>query len=97
LYSIGRQFGVSPYSIAAANNIPPPYIIYPGQVLVIPTSGGGTPPPPGCSSGKTHTVKYGENLYRISLMYGTTVQAIAAANNIANPNVIFAGQVLCIP
>lgn len=37
LYSIGRQFGVSAYSIAAANNIPPPYTIYPGQVLVIPT------------------------------------------------------------
>jgi len=97
LFSIGRKFGVNPYSIAAANNIPPPYTIYPGQVLRIPTSGGGTTPPPTCSSGKTHTVQFGENLYRLSLKYGTTVQAIATANNISNPNVIFAGQVLCIP
>jgi len=98
LFSIGRQFRVNPFSIAAANNIAPPYTIRPGQILVIPTAGGGTPPPPpACTSGQTHTVQFGENLYRISLKYGTTVQAIATANNISNPNVIFAGQVLCIP
>ncbi len=92
LFSIGRQFGVNPYSIAQANNILPPYIIYPGQVLRIPS--GGTTPPPG---GRTHTVAPGENLFRISLRYGTTVQALAAANNIANVNLIFVGQVLKIP
>ena len=38
LFSIGRLYGVNPYSIAAANNIAYPYIIYPGQQLVIPTA-----------------------------------------------------------
>jgi LysM repeat protein len=95
LFSIGRQFGVNPYSIAQANNIQPPYIIYPGQVLKIPTGGGTVTPPPG---GKTHTVGPGENLFRISLRYGTTVHAIAAANpSITNINLIFIGQVLKIP
>jgi len=45
----------------------------------------------------THTVQAGENLYRISLKYGTTVAAIAQANNITNPSLIYVGQVLIIP
>ncbi len=44
-----------------------------------------------------HVVQPGENLFRISLRYGVTVQAMAQANNIANPNVIFIGQRLTIP
>ncbi len=45
----------------------------------------------------THTVQAGENLYRIALTYGTTVDAIAQANNITNPSLILVGQVLVIP
>lgn len=45
----------------------------------------------------THTVQAGENLYRIALKYGVTVDAIAQANNITNPNLILVGQVLVIP
>jgi LysM repeat protein len=86
---------VNPYSIAQANNILPPYIIYPGQTLKIPSGSGTTvTPAPG---GRTHVVARGENLFRISLRYGTTVQALAAANNIANVNLVYAGQVLRIP
>jgi LysM repeat protein len=45
----------------------------------------------------THTVQRGENLFRIALRYGTTVQAIASASGIANPALIYVGQVLQIP
>lgn len=45
----------------------------------------------------THTVRPGENLYRIALRYGVTVEAIARANRIGNPERIQAGQVLTIP
>lgn len=44
-----------------------------------------------------HTVKPGENLYRIGLLYNMTWTPIATANKIQNPNLIYAGQVLCIP
>jgi LysM repeat protein len=44
-----------------------------------------------------HVVRPGENLYRIALRYGTTVRAIAAANHISNPNLIYVGQRLVIP
>ena len=45
----------------------------------------------------TYTIKPGDTLYAIAVKYGTTVQAIAAANNISNPNLIRVGQVLVIP
>jgi LysM repeat protein len=44
----------------------------------------------------THVVQRGENLFRIALRYGTTVQAIASANGIANPARIYVGQKLVI-
>jgi len=96
LFSIGRQFGVNPYSIAQANNILPPYIIHPGDVLKIPAGPGPGPGPgPTCPG---HTVQRGDNLFRISLRYGKTVQAFVTANpGITNVNVIYIGQCLTIP
>ncbi len=44
-----------------------------------------------------HTVQPGENLFRIGLQYNLTWIPIAEANNLSNPNLIYAGQVLCIP
>ncbi|MFN8485519.1 MAG: LysM peptidoglycan-binding domain-containing protein [Anaerolineae bacterium] len=56
----------------------------------------GTPAPP--TNCQTHyTVQCGDTLSSISLRFGVSVQAIAAANNITNPNLIFVDQVLCIP
>lgn len=46
---------------------------------------------------KTHTVKRGETLSSIAKKYGVTVNALAAANKIANINVIQTGSVLTIP
>lgn len=45
----------------------------------------------------THVVQPGENLYRISLAYGVSMDAIAAANNLYDVNMIYAGQPLVIP
>jgi LysM repeat protein len=91
LNSIGRKFGVSWVEIAEANGIVNPNLIYAGQVLKIPTNQPETPP------SLTHTVQPGETLYRISLQYGVHWLAIAQANNIATPYVIYPGQVLTIP
>lgn len=48
----------------------------------------------GC--GQIHTVKQGENLFRIALRYNVTVAKLQEWNAIANANLIFAGQQLCI-
>lgn len=55
-------------------------------------------PPAGSQNCRTyHVVLPGETLHQIAQRYGTTWQAIAAANNLANPDQIYPGQRLCIP
>ena len=44
-----------------------------------------------------YTVKPGDTLSGIAARFNTTVKAIQAANNIADPRVIRSGQVLVIP
>jgi LysM repeat protein len=48
-------------------------------------------------AGTVHTVRTGENLYRISLAYGLTWDVVAAFNGISNPNQVQVSQDLCIP
>jgi hypothetical protein len=47
--------------------------------------------------GVTHTVLYGQNLFRIALRYGVNMYDVAAANGITDVSRIYAGQVLVIP
>jgi len=44
-----------------------------------------------------HIVRAGETLYSIARAHGVDVWALARANGIANPNIIYAGQRLVIP
>jgi LysM repeat protein len=106
LYRISLRYGVSIGAIQTANNISNPNLIFAGQQLII--SGASAPPPDdgGDDDGgdnddggtpSTYTVRSGDYLSAIARRFGTTAQAIAVANNIANPNLIFPGQVLQIP
>lgn len=45
----------------------------------------------------TYVVQQGDTLAKIAARYGTSWYDIAVANNISNPNRIYAGQVLVIP
>lgn len=45
----------------------------------------------------TITVQRGDTLSRIALEYNTTVARLVELNNIANPNLIYAGQTLIVP
>jgi LysM repeat protein len=56
-----------------------------------------TAPQAGYSCVAYYTVQAGDNLYRISLKYNVSMAALMAANGIANPDVVYAGQTLCIP
>lgn len=49
------------------------------------------------ASALTYRVQWGDTLYRIAARFGTTMQAIAQANQISNPNLIYVGQELIIP
>lgn len=58
-----------------------------------------TPAAPECPFGTTitHVVSRGENLFRISLRYQTSVAAILQANGLTNPSLIYPNQRLTIP
>lgn len=73
-----------------------------GPVAVRQFTPGGTvpaPPPPAPAPGCRyyHTVSYGQTLTMIAIRYGSNVWAIGRANSITNLNLIYPGQVLCIP
>lgn len=105
LYRIGLQYGVTWMAIMEANHLASS-TIYSGQQLIIPLAGSPRPaedppaaPPPAPSppTGTTHTVQRGEYLSLIAQRYGVTSAAIAAANNLSNPSLIYSGQLLVIP
>jgi LysM repeat protein len=95
LFRIALHYGVTVDALAAANGLSDARRIYTGQRLVIPTQGSSASAT--TSSSGVHVAQKGENLFRIALRYGTTYQALAAANGIANPNRVYAGQRLVIP
>lgn len=91
LSTIGQRFGVAWGSIASANGIYSPYIIYPGQVLSIPGGSGNV------VQSKTYTVRSGDCLSTIAQRFGVSWGSIANANGIYSPYTIYPGQVLTIP
>ncbi|RYN04994.1 GH25 family lysozyme [Bifidobacterium animalis] len=90
LSGIAAKLGVSTSAISGYRS-GNPNLIYPGEVLKI--NGGNAAPKP---AGRTYTVVAGDTLSGIASRFGTTYQAIASKNNIANPNLIYPGQVLNI-
>ena len=91
LYRIGLAYGISWVQIAEANGLDSPNMIIVGSELKIPVN------TPGPAPQFTHIVQPGETLFLISLQYGVTWPAIAEANDLASPYVIYVGQMLEIP
>lgn len=90
---IAARTGVPAAVIARANGIVDPNRVYAGARLRL------TPAPPGprAAAGGVHVVRAGETLRAIARRYGTTVSALARANNIGNPNRLRVGQRLVVP
>lgn len=94
LSGIASQFGTTYQAIALANGISNPNIIYPGQTLVIKSPQ--TTPDNYVAPSDTYTVHAGDTLSGIAERYGTTYQRLASVNGLADPNMIYPGQVLTI-
>lgn len=90
LSGIAAAHGTSWQELQRINGLANANLIFPGQVLKLP--GGGKPAP----AKRTYTVRAGDNLSGIAARFGTSWQALAQKNGIANPNLIYPGQVLRI-
>jgi LysM repeat protein len=94
LYSIARRHGTTVQALVHANALPNANHIYAGQRLIIPGSSSGSQT---SSGGQVYTVRRGDTLASIAYRHGTTVWAMANANNLSNVNRIYPGQRLRIP
>ena len=106
LSGIARRNGIRLSELLKANGMSMSSIIRPGQTLTIPqgaeSSSSPTSPvqpiapttvPLGAT---THIVKKGENLSRISSIYGVSVSQIMEWNGLSNPSLVRAGQPLIV-
>lgn len=101
--TIANKYGVTVRELVTAN----PQLLKAGDKLTVPvavaipqesgTGAGSVSGSGSASTPKTYTVKSGDTLTAIAIKFGTTVAAIASANNITNINNIKVGQVLVIP
>ncbi|MCV2396470.1 LysM peptidoglycan-binding domain-containing protein [Actinotalea sp. M2MS4P-6] len=102
---IAARYGTTVQAIVAANGLDSRAFIRIGQTLTIPTSTGGTTGAASASasttssatSTTTYTVASGDTVSHIAARYGTTVQAIVAANGLDSRAFIRIGQTLTIP
>ncbi len=104
LLTIANRNNTTVGALVQLNGITNPNLIFVGQRLLVPSAAVPLPepivpttPPTQPPVQTTYIVKPGDSLYRISLQFGVSIQDIARANNIANFNRIFVGQVLVIP
>lgn len=105
LSEIAARLGVNADALARQNGITDPNLVWSGQVLDLrgavaaPTTAP-APAPPAAAPGTgavTHTIAAGESLSDVADRYGVSVDRLAVANAIADPNQVIAGQKLVIP
>ena len=96
LTAISKRLGVPIRRLVELNRIANANRIYAGQRLRTGTERPATTRP-AATRARVHVVNRGSTLWDIAQRYGVSVSAIVAANGIANPSRIFAGQRLTIP
>lgn len=108
LYLIAWKYKLDHRTLARWNNLKKPYVIRPGQkILIYPTGYRGTrKPTPKTSRStrpkkyskapKTYTVRSGDTLYGIARKFGVSVKSIQSANHLSSSTTIYKGQRLKI-
>ncbi len=113
LSEIARQYNMSTETLGNYNNLSNVDLIKAGDTLAIPGCGQNPTPVPTATTDTTtanpqydnsigpiqYTVVQGDNIYRLSVTFGVTMQQILQANGIAESemNFIYEGDVLNIP
>ncbi len=107
LYGISRRYGVALSDLLSWNDMDKRTVLRPGMKIVINPSasvsqagrvdvpGGGESAPDPAGEKIRYRIRRGDNLFRIALKYGTTVENLKAWNNIPGDE-IRAGDILTI-
>ena len=94
---IAQRLGTSTNKLIAANpHIKNPNEVYPGDVLCVP----GYRKPVKCQPGFNNRleVQRGDTIFSIAKMFNVSAAQLIAANpHIPNPNILFPGDILCVP
>lgn len=93
LSQIARQYNTSYQYLARINDIQNPNLIYVGETLKVPVLDNNMI---NDTSHRLYIVKRGDTLTKIAQEYDTTIEDIVELNDIANPNLIYVGEVLRI-
>lgn len=97
VFSIATGFGLRTADVLAWNGLTARSVIHPGQTLSLTGASSPTPAPTAAPAvAATHTVVAGDTAFGIARTYGTTVDAVLAANGLNRSSVIYPGQILAI-
>ncbi len=94
LFSIAAKFNTTVGDILNSNPGIVPEKLYVGQTICIPQPKSENP---GCPTMNYYVVRSGDNLSIISRIFNVTVPQLINANPGLNPNILYVGQVICIP
>ncbi len=95
LSAIAAKYSVTVADIVKANGLANPDFIWVGQRIRIPKSSDEADPTP--QAEETYIVKPGDNLTLIALRHHVSLEALAAANDLADWDMIYVGERLKIP
>ncbi|TDA70531.1 MAG: LysM peptidoglycan-binding domain-containing protein [Clostridia bacterium] len=91
-FSLARRFGIAVEALIAANPGVDPDKLFVGQQVCIPAP---SPSPP--CPGDTYTIQAGDTFSSLARRFGTTIEALRAANPGVDPDRLQVGQVICLP
>ena len=108
LSRIAVEYNTTTATLTSLNNLSNPNLIYVGQRLLVKsastsaassatstaTSTASATSTSSTTSATTYTVKSGDTLSSIASSHNTTTAALTSLNSLANPNLIYVGQVL---
>ena len=108
LSGIAVEYNTTTATLTSLNNLSNPNLIYVGQRLLVKsastsaassatstaTSTASATSTSSTTSATTYTVKSGDTLSSIASSHNTTTAALMSLNSLANPNLIYVGQVL---
>lgn len=97
--SIAAHHGLRTVDVLNWNGLSWRSVIYPGQTLRLTAPSAASTPaatPAAAASSTAHTVVAGDTVFGIAQKYGTTVDAVLAANGLTRSSIIYPGQKLAV-